>query len=314
MSSNGPAVRLTSALATAAVAALASTVVVHAVKALPNARRIVRPALADRAIVCMGRDAVLRGRRGQGCSSSETALNVKTVKLNTTMSPPSSTLADLKRRVDRLTDLPAFEVVDHKHVVFSVSPSRVQLNGPNGQLALEVIASAFGSVVRTHSSDGLSQVNIGVTESHTGIAMFKDAAVRLDLGRRPSGGYALRFLSDSKDFLAGFGESVAGSGALTVADSDGRVLAAVTARKSGSFNVNSEAGAAIVSFRQSQSRAGFLSIGTADGREAVKMVVNLNRYGSVIAGPLVGPPLLTGSGFPGSYILGCSAGPACIPR
>jgi hypothetical protein len=42
---------------------------------------------------------------------------------------------------------------------------------------------------------------------------------------------------------------------------------------------------------------------------------NGNRYGIVLAGPVLGLPLVPRSALPGSYFMGCASGdkPACVP-
>jgi hypothetical protein len=54
----------------------------------------------------------------------------------------------------------------------------------------------------------------------------------------------------------------------------------------------------------------------ADGGDsAVKMGHVEHRYGIVLAGPVLGLPLVPKSGLPGSYFMGCAgeAPPACAP-
>jgi hypothetical protein len=58
-----------------------------------------------------------------------------------------------------------------------------------------------------------------------------------------------------------------------------------------------------------------MDLGLADGNAAVRMGHNGNRYGIVLAGPVLGLPLVPRSGLPGSYFMGCAGGerPACVP-
>jgi hypothetical protein len=60
---------------------------------------------------------------------------------------------------------------------------------------------------------------------------------------------------------------------------------------------------------------GMFGLDDTGGNAAVKMGHNGNRYGIVLAGPRRGAPLITKSGLPGSYFMGCAAAvrPACVP-
>jgi hypothetical protein len=75
------------------------------------------------------------------------------------------------------------------------------------------------------------------------------------------------------------------------------------------FNASSNA---IASLRQAQGGGpGMFILGDASGREAVRMTVNDNRYGAVVAGPTLGFPYVPASGVLGSYFFGCAGGDRC---
>jgi hypothetical protein len=60
---------------------------------------------------------------------------------------------------------------------------------------------------------------------------------------------------------------------------------------------------------------GMLGIDDTHGNAAIKMGHNGHRYGIVLAGPVLGFPLIPKSGRPGSYFMGCASDvqPACVP-
>ncbi len=289
---------------------------------------------SDDITVCVRADSVLRSPGPGGCGPSEQRLVLERAdqKLlmcddddcnawgkpssNDSDSSPSSAdaLADLERRVDKLRRASGFEVVDpNGTVIFTVGSGQVRLNDWDEHTAVQMNATAGSGVITTRSSDDDVLVTVGASEDHAGLAIAEGGLERIDLGRQPAGNYALRVMAASGAAVAGIGESRAGSGAVVVGDDQGRTLASATADPLGTFSVFSAGGLALASLRQSQAGSGFLSIGNSGGAEVVKMVINNNRYGVVIAGPVVGFPLITGSGIPGSYIIGCAGGEACIP-
>jgi hypothetical protein len=285
---------------------------------------------ADDITVCVDSNSILRAAGPRGCASGDRRLVVERAEKKllvcdddcdawgrpTSKNPPSpdsDSLAALERRVDKLRVSPMFEVVDTEgNVIFTVAPGRVRLIDDR-LTAVQMSATADGGVFTARSRDESRVVTVGTSAEHAGLAIAEDDIERVDLGLQPAGNYALRIMSPTGAAVAGIGESRGGSGAAVAADTGGRTRASITVDGGGVFGVFNPGGTAIVSLRQSRAANGFLSVGDASGREVAKMVVNDNRYGVVITGPVVGFPLVTGSGLPGSYILGCARGPSCIP-
>jgi hypothetical protein len=159
-------------------------------------------------------------------------------------------------------------------------------------------------------------VAVGASATRAGARFEEGAAARLELGRHPTATSSLKVTAPmSPDGLvAGVGESRAGTGAIVAGDQAGRVRASLTfADGRGGISIFAPSGEAIVSLREATNGSGLLSLGDVTGREAVKMDVTDKGYGAVLAGPVLGLPLVTGSGLPGSYFLGCRGGDACRP-
>jgi hypothetical protein len=289
----------------------------------------------DLAVVCYDGANVLHARNANsGCAPREIGLPVMATHVRPGPSsddldftdwpspppkpdPHAASLAELEQRVARLNKNAAFlTVVDKQgNKIFEVTSDAAALyHSDSRQWVAAMRATAQGGSLATRSTAGPDLVNIGAVGTSVGVRIIRDGVPLLDLGRRESGNYALkvRTLGGATDAIAAIGESLAGTGAIVVATPAGHPKASIRVDQGrGEFNVFDEGGRAIASLRQAQSEHGFLSLGVG-GSEAVKMVVNGN-YGAVLAGPVLGFPLVPSSGLPGSYILGCAGGPACHP-
>lgn len=283
----------------------------------------------DAPIVCAASDSALRmavlgecpaGQRRIALEEAETkVLDCKDCDDPWRKKPPSprpeqDPLAELTLRVDNLKKSPLLTVVDRGVPIFSVRPGSVMVHTLGGTPLAEMRATDEGGFFVGRSASGGLATFVGGSGANAGLRITEDDMLRTDLGKQDAGNYSLRVTSPGEGLIAGIGESQAGSGAIIVADQQSRVRASMTVVEGrGVFSINSEGGAGLASLRASQAAAGLLSIGDNGGAEAVKMTVNDNRYGVALAGPKIGFPLVTGSGLPGSYILGCSGGGACRP-
>ncbi len=73
----------------------------------------------------------------------------------------------------------------------------------------------------------------------------------------------------------------------------------------GTLNILNSIGHTVLTLTQGDTNGGALVIADPLGDTVVKMNTN-GRYGAALTGPAAGFPLITGSGLPGSYILGCA--------
>jgi hypothetical protein len=80
-------------------------------------------------------------------------------------------------------------------------------------------------------------------------------------------------------------------------------------------SVIDQPGAGGITLAESAIGGGLLRVDDWMGNPAVKMGHNDNRYGVVLAGPVLGPPMVPRLGVIGSYFMGCASGerPACMP-
>jgi hypothetical protein len=284
---------------------------------------------SDAPLVCVGSDSVLRMPGSEDCPAGQRRFVLEEAETKVLECddcddpwrkkppPPSNEgdpLADLRRRVGSLKKSPLFTVVDRGVPIFAVKPGSVVVYNGGGNAVAEMRATEEGGFFAGRSRDGDLAAIVGVSEPHAGLRITEGDVPRADLGKQEAANYSLRIASPAGGLIAGLGESQAGTGAIVVADQQSRVRASMTLNEGrGAFSTYTVGGAALASLRESQAGAGLFALGTAEGREAVKMTVNDNRYGVALAGPQIGFPLVTGSGLPGSYILGCSGGGSCRP-
>jgi hypothetical protein len=287
------------------------------------------PKAGDSPIVCVGSDGILRAPDGAECPSGvrEFVLEEGEPRLLECgdcddpwrKKPPptpdaSDPLAHLKQRVDNLHKSALLTVVDRGVPIFTVRPGSASTHTGSGTVVAEMRATDAGGFFAGRSTDGTLAAFVGVSDEQAGVRIMEGDVPRAEVGKHEAGNYSLRISSSDGGLVAGIGESRAGTGALLVADQQSRVRASMTFLDGvGGFTAYNAGGAALVSLRESQAAAGLFSLGETGGREAVKMTVNDDRYGVALAGPQLGFPLVTGSGLPGSYIIGCSGGGSCRP-
>ena len=328
------------AIGTAAAASVAWVNVSRASQTGQSRQAAGRPAPdGNGVIVCVAPDSVLRAVPiGHTCSSGQSSLPVRLVK-NDLWDPPSvwdfddskqpndsalprpvppdDPLADLQRRLSNLQRSPLFTVVDTRgDPIFEVAPETVLVYNANKTVVAAIRATADGGFFRVLSADGGVTTSVGASGRRAGVRVDEDGVRRLELGNQNSGAYSFKVLSlkPSGDPIAGIGQSRAGTGALIVGTVTGRVQATITVGDGkGMIGVSNDGGAAVLSLTEGATAGGLLAIGGARSEPMVKMGVNHDRYGVVLAGPVAGFPLVPRSGLPGSYFLGCAGGGACGP-
>jgi hypothetical protein len=324
---------LAAGLAAIAAVSVTSVAVISAVSAAAPAQHA--PAGAHESgelIVCVGNDSVLRRAQGGGCAAGERRIALAGAEPHThdcpdcdpwgrrDPAPPSDAedpLAPFERRLAELERSPLFRVVDSAgNPVFTVAPGQITAYNKTGSAVAALHATDRGGYFDGRSADGLLQASIGAPGMQAGVRLLEAEQLRLDLGKQKAGNVALRVLASGIDGpIAGIGESRAGTGALIVSDQAGRTKTSLTLTDAkGTVGVFSGNGMPILSLTEGATAAGLLALGDSDGTPMVKMGVNDNRYGIVLAGPVLGFPLVPKSGLPGSYILGCAAGDGCGPQ
>ena len=287
------------------------------------------------AIVCAASDSILRETDAAACASGQTqVLLTRTDRASSVPAildpdegagskrsdrPPDDGdyIGELQRRLDNLRRSPLFTVIDaHGGPLFAVRPEGILLYNASGLPLVGVRATDDGGFLRTMSADGNLSAWLVASGSQAGVRITEGNVLRLDLGRRESTTYSLKVRSPKSpdNVIAGIGESKGGNGALIVGDLEGRLKVSMTAVEGkGEFRVFHQNGSAVVSLRESTPGSGLLMIGDENSTPMVKMVVNDDRYGVVLAGPVGVVPLVPRSGLPGSYFLGCAGGSACRP-
>ena len=318
MSMLGKIVALASGMA--AAAAVASVAIVPRHGARDDLQSAATPPSQSDVKVCVGPDGVLRAAHtGDGCPAGQSQLKQADGTTDGPQHDPSKNdpIADLERRLANLERSPLFTVVDKKgHPIFAVSPEKVVVYNASQQAVAGIRATADGGLFTSQPSDGSRSVSVGASGSNAGVRVLEGGVARVDFGKQPGGNYALKFTTPqaSGGTVAAIGESRAGSGALLAGDAAGHLQASITVLNGGGvIGVASGAGATILSLMQSMGGGGMLVAAAASGEPMVKMGVNEDRYGFVLTGPAAGFPLVTGSGLPGSYFLGCAGGTACRP-
>lgn len=227
--------------------------------------------------------------------------------------PKSDSLADIEQRLSSLENASVFEVVNQKgSVIFGVSPGKAQLYNSDGVVVAAMSAAPEGGGFAARTPDSKVRTFLRASGALVGLRLREGDFTRLDLGRQKAGNYAFKVPLGDDKVIAGIGESKAGTGAIVVSDMSGRIRAeTVVSDGKGWVNIFNSGGAGIASLTESVGGGGLLVLTDASSRAMVMMKGN-RGYGVVMAFP---PGLLYApkSGFPGSYMLGCAAGPACVP-
>lgn len=246
-------------------------------------------------------------------------------------------LTDLDHRIEQLEKVGPFEVVDSRGMpilqvesdpqILPFYENKATLYSADGEPVAVMGADDATGYLRVRSADGERSafLDLGkpyglrfeelVESTRSDGSKKKDGVVRLEIGKREAGNYALNFFGTGKDQqIAAIGESRAGSGALVVGDtnSSNRASMIVGNDDKGIIGISNRQGTAVLAFGEaSGNTGGSLVIGSANGDPRVKMGTNDNKYGVVIALPQ-GLPYIPRTGLPGSYLLGCAGGGSCV--
>jgi hypothetical protein len=224
-------------------------------------------------------------------------------------------LAAIDERIRSLERNAYFEVVTSDgQPVFRVEPGGSRVFNADGEAVAAIGAAESGGYFIGRSIGSAGYASIGATRSRVGVRLLEQDLSRAEL-KLQDGRASLRFPSPGGT-IAGIGESTAGSGTLIVGTLAGRLMGAFTAgagRGQISTNPSGESGGAAL--LEPGIGGGMFGIDDASGNAAVKMGHNGNRYGIVLAGPVLGFPWIPKSGLPGSYFVGCASDvrPACVP-
>jgi hypothetical protein len=278
--------------------------------------------------VCVGPDSVLRSPASGICPNGSEQIKLSrpeikkmdSVDENDPLGPTKKKESESDRRLSelesRLNDLenPAlFEVVNQKgDVIFSVAPGKVQLYNENNKAVAAMLATSEGGEFVARSGDGDLSTFLGAYGERAGLRVEEGANARLDLLRQPTGNYSLRIRYGDGD-IAGIGESRAGTGVLLVGDKGSQPKAAMQVDDGkGAVNIYNDDGRGVALLTEAVNGGGMLVLTDANSNARVLMKTNNNRYGIVMAFP-TGFPYVPKSGLPGSYMLGCAGGGACVP-
>jgi hypothetical protein len=234
--------------------------------------------------------------------------------------PPAEPASDdaaldaIEQRIRELEQRPYFEVVNEAgELILQVTAQGMRVFH-NGRAMVVVGMTDIGAYLHAASATGPWSTSIGTSGDSAGIVFHDRGAPRAELGTR-GGPFGLRFPSGD-GLIAGIGESRAGTGAVVVGTRAGRMQAAMMVSGTrGMVSVFEQPGAGGVTLAESAIGGGLLRVDDWMGNPAVKMGHNDNRYGVVLAGPVLGPPMVPRLGVIGSYFMGCASGerPACMP-
>lgn len=276
--------------------------------------------------VCVGSDSILRSPASGLCPTGSQKFRLSgpdIKKLNDSDNDPlgptqqpdqskSDPLADVQRRLNNLEKPSVFEVVDQQdRTIFSVAPGRVLLYTKGGAVVAAMGATSEGGVFAARTPDAKLTTFIRALDDRVGFRLKEGDFTQVDLGRQAAGNYSFKIpLGDN--VIAGIGESKAGTGAVIIGDGSGRTRAAMEVNDGkGALDVFNAEGNCVASLTESVNGGGLLVLTDAGSRATVMMKAN-KGYGVVMAFP-PGFPYVPKSGLPGSYMLGCTAGPACVP-
>jgi hypothetical protein len=288
-------------------------------------RSAAETASAEEVIVCVASDSVLRARADDECPAGQVKVALSTVaefrEFSDPWNPrpssppePRSRFDDLERRLAKLEKAALFEVVDKRgRLVFRVARDSASVHNGSGTSVAELRATADGGFAAARSADGVLESFVGASGERAGIRIVEAGGTRVDLGKKAAGNHTLTFPDETGAPLAGIGESRAGTGLIVIGDDAGRFRASMSVVDGGrgSVSIINSIDFPVLSLTRGDTDGGAFLITDNQGEPVVKMNTN-GRYGAALTGP-AGIPLITGSGLPGSFILGCSGGPSCRP-
>lgn len=227
----------------------------------------------------------------------------------------NSQLDALEQRIRELENTAYFEVVtDDGRPVFRVGPGGVRVFNPAATAVAAIGTSEGGGYFTGRSTGGARYASIGASGSNAGVRLLERDLSRVELAVR-DGGASLR-LPSMAGLIAGIGESRVGPGILLTGTLAGSMRASFTVPDGrGMIATNGAGESGGTAILEPAIGGGMLGLDDTRGNAAVKMGHNGHRYGIVMAGPLLGFPLIPKSGLPGSYFMGCASDvrPACVP-
>lgn len=280
----------------------------------------------DEQTICVGPDRVLRAFFTGVCPANHVVLALEEAdeRLCDLCDPDDRTdgraqgddgrLGDIERRISQLERGAYFVVVTGEdRNVFAVGPGLARLYFADAPVA-GIGYSDDGGYFTGRSTSGAGDVSIAASGANAGLRFKEIDLPRVTLGVQ--GSRAGLLFDAPRSVLAGIGESGNGSGAMLVGTLLGDVKSAFTAGARGRVTVDSLTDEGGVVITEASIGGGLLDIANARGDSVVKMGHNGNRYGIVLAGPVLGMPLIPRTGLPGSYFMGCQSGekPACVPN
>lgn len=279
---------------------------------------------SDRTVVCSAPDGILHAPAAdESCPDGYEPIDLSTAESAEYSDPwnprppepvTPGRLGEIERRIAALERASLFEVVDKAdRLVFRVAPHHVRVYQAGGDVMAELRASTGDGFMTARSSDGSLETFGGTSDKRSGFGVTEADQPRIELSRRPVGNYTLLLSSAGGYTVAGMGESQAGTGLMSAHDDAGRMRASIAAAGNvGGQNIFNSFGKAVLTVTEGNAKGGSFAIGDAESNTMLRMNNN-DRYGAVLTGPGAGFPLVTGSGLPGSYILGCVAGGSCTP-
>ena len=303
--------------------------------ALPIAHRAAAHATAlgsGDVIVCIGTDSLMRSPESGNCPDTSTPItlagpdlkNIDAIDEDDPLGPTnpnartlSPAIAELERRIEDLERGPVFEVVTREgEVIFRIAPEQVQLFYGSETPVAEMLAMPDGGLLRARAADDARSAVMGAYGAYAGLRLADGGISRLDLLRRAGGNYSF-VIPKGRGYVAGIGESSAGTGALSIGNDAGQAKAVMSVDGGvGAVTVYNHSSNPVATIREGVSGAGLMALGNSSGSMLVKLGTNNDdRYGVVLALPL-GLPYVPRSGLPGSYMLGCAANPSgrvCLP-
>ncbi len=311
----------TAALVTASAAAALTWGDVGGSRQPPENRHESGGNASDKAVVCASPDGILHApATDDTCADGYEPIDLSTAESAEYSDPwnprPSEPvtpgrLGDIERRIAALERASLFEVVDKAdRIVFRVTPHFARLYQAGGGPIAELRAPGGDGFMTTRSSDGSLETFGGTSGDRSGFGIREADRPRVELSKRPMGNYTLIVSSAAGYTAAGIGESQAGTGLMSAHGDAGRMRASIAAAGNlGSLNVFNGFGRSVLTMTEGNTKGGAFAIGDAESNTMLRMNNN-ERYGAVLTGPGAGFPLVTGSGLPGSYILGCAS---CTP-
>ncbi len=286
------------------------------------------PPEADDAIICVAPDRVIRAPFDNG----KCPPNHREIKLDEEDEalcelcdpnedpPPRPDRSDdardaIERRIRALENTAYFEVVTaDDRPVFRVGPGGVRVYNAQGMAVAAIGTSDNGGYFSGRSTAGFGDGSIGASGVRAGVRLMETDLSRLELSFQNGRG-SIRVPAGSGT-IVGVGQTATGAGALIVGTIPGHLRVSLTVTDGRAMAAaNGEGDSGGIALLEPSIGGGMLGIDNSQGNAAVKMGHNANRYGIVLAGPVLGFPLIPKSGLPGSYFMGCAAEarPACVP-